>query len=81
MAKDTHVLHCKLGPLKRFVPCSCHENPYRPPTYWVRTHTSTSYMVGKGPVIKEVRIQCDECGRTFFENIESYEIYESELDF
>lgn len=81
MAKDCHVLHYQLGPLEKYVPCSCHENAYKPPTYWVRTKTLSSYTYGVGPKIKEVRIQCDECGRTFFEDIEYADIYESELDF
>ena len=79
--KDCHVLHSQLGPLKRYVPCSCHENPYKPPTYWVRTKTSTSYVYGDGPKIVELRIQCDECGRTFFQNIEDADILERSLDF
>ena len=80
--KNAHVLHHKLGPIARYTPCTCFEdNPYRPPTYWVRTKDSETYIYGRGPMIKELFIQCDECGRTFHENIEYDEIYDRDLNF
>jgi hypothetical protein len=80
MAKDCHVMHYQLGPLKKYVPCSCHENPYKPPSYWVRTATGTTYYRGSYR-IKELRIECMECGRVFFENIEDADIFEGDLSF
>ncbi len=80
--KNAHVLHYKLGPVAKYVPCTCFEdNTYRPPTYWVRTKDSGIQSYYRGPIIEELFIQCDECGRAFHANIESEEIYDRDLNF
>lgn len=61
-------------------PCDCHqERPYTPPTYNVRTRTSSSYIVGRGPLIKEIVVECTACGREKTTNVEYEGVYEKEF--
>lgn len=69
-----------LDGLRFAVPCNCNRNPFNYPTYNVRTRTSTSYCVGKGPVVKSIIIECSSCGSTKETDIESMNIYENDLD-
>ena len=60
-------------------PCSCHRNPHRYPTYNVRTRTS-NYYVGGSQVIKDVIVECTNCGAEKTTNVEYMGITESNFN-
>lgn len=70
-----------LNTFRRAAPCDCHqERPYHPPTYNVSTHTESSYIVGRGPLIKNIRIECTSCGRVKETNVEYDGVYENDFN-
>lgn len=70
-----------LNKFRTAAPCSCHQdNPYNPPTYNVRTHTASSYIVGRGPLIKRISVECTSCGRETTTDVEHYGVYENDFN-
>ncbi len=81
MAKVAYnLLYQDLGPLARFVPCSCHNDPYAVPTYNVKISSSTMHR-GSSPLIKAVKIECSYGHSNYADNLEGYGIYEDDLYF
>lgn len=73
--------HSVLRTFRIAAPCDCHENnPYNPPTYNVRTHTATSYNYARGPLIKEIRVECTSCGSERVTNVEHLDVCENEFN-
>jgi hypothetical protein len=82
MAKTAYnVLHSRLGPFKGCEPCSCHLDPYKPPTYTVSTHTGTQFWGSHGALVKSVTIWCSNCEKSLTTNVEDDGIYEGDLPF
>ena len=73
--------HSVLDTFRIAAPCTCHsDNSYKPATYNVRTQTSSSYIVGKGPMIKRIFIECGSCGKSKWTDVEQMEVYENEFN-
>ncbi len=69
-----------LSTFRSAAPCSCHQNdPYHPPTYNVRTATSTLHLYGS-PVIKEIRVECTACGAESKTDVEYMEVTEANFN-
>lgn len=69
-----------LDKFRDVMPCFCHsDKPYNPPLYNVRTSTGTTYLGSRGPIIKEVTIECLSCGQSRTSNVEYKEIYENDF--
>lgn len=69
-----------LDKFREEMPCSCYrDNVYRPPLYNVRTSTGTIYVGSRGPIIKEVTIECLSCGQLRASNVEYKGIYENDF--
>lgn len=70
----------ELGPLRAYAPCRCYEeNPSI--SYYVKTHDCSSYVYGEGPVVKEIIIECNCCGKSTRANVESDHILDKDLRF
>lgn len=73
--------HSVLATFRSAAPCSCHQDrPYQPPTYNVRTRTASSYIYGRGPLIKSIRVECTTCDAEKETNVESYGVYENDFN-
>lgn len=70
-----------LGPFKSLMPCRCNEDPLKDCSFIVNTKTSTTYVVGKGPIVQHISIECNECGAKTSQNVEYMEVYENDLNF
>lgn len=73
--------HTVLDTFRCAAPCDCHsDNPYNPPTYNVRTRTASSYTLAKGPLIKEITVECTSCDRSKTTNVEYMGVYENDFN-
>ena len=68
-----------LNTFENAAPCNCHSNNYEYSAYNVRTKTASSYVVGRGPLIKSICVQCTLCKREVESNVESYGVYENDF--
>ena len=75
------VSFSRLGPLKRYAPCRCYEDPYKYCDFFVDTKTLSSYTYGKGPEVTSVVIRCNSCGKQTNASTDGCGIYEKDLNF
>lgn len=69
-----------LNTFRAAAPCSCHRDClYTPPTYNVRTRTTSSYIYGKGPLIRSICVECTTCGKERETNVEYDSVYENDF--
>ena len=70
-----------LDTFRSAAPCNCHqERPYSPPTYNVRTTTSSTYIHGRGPIIKRIRVECTSCGAERETDVEYMDVPEKNFN-
>lgn len=69
-----------LNTFRSAAPCTCHQDkPYKYPSYNVRTTTSSTYVVGRGPIIKAIRVECTTCSREKVTNVEYMDVPEKDF--
>lgn len=70
-----------LGPLRSMMPCRCNEDPAKDSSFYVNVKTSSTYIVGDGPKVVYVSVQCNCCGSSASRDVEHMGIYEKDLSF
>lgn len=82
MAKvSNYVRPWDLGPFHSIMPCNCNEDPYKDCSFYVNASTGTTHIGGKGAIIKYIHIQCNVCGASTRQDVESWDVYEGDVNF
>lgn len=70
-----------LGALKFLNSCRCSEHILKDCTFFVSVKTSSDFVDGKGSKLKSVFIKCNCCNKTSNRDLETFDIYESDINF